>query len=64
MRGSGGGDIANEITYRIVRLERKYQPLIPTGQKHTPRLERYDAEQLKTISNQVAEMIRYAIIEI
>ena len=64
VRGSGGGYLSNEISYRSVRLARKYQPLIPTGHIHTPRLERYDAEQLKTISNQVTEMIRYAIIEI
>ena len=64
VRGSGGGYLSNEISYRSVRLARKYQPLIPTGHIHTPRLERYDAEQLKTISDQVAEMIRYAIIEI
>ena len=62
--GSGGGYLSNEISYRNVRLAHKYQPLIPTGHIHTPRLERYDAEQLKTISNQVTEMIRYAIIEI
>ena len=62
--GSGGGYLSNEISYRSVRLAHKYQPLIPTGHIHTPRLERYDAEQLKTISDQVAEMIRYAIIEI
>lgn len=64
VRGSGGGYLSNEISYRSVRLAHKYQPLIPTGHIHTPRLERYDAEQLKTISDQVAEMIRYAIIEI
>jgi pyrrolidone-carboxylate peptidase len=64
VRGSGGGYLSNEISYRNVRLAHKYQPLIPTGHIHTPRLERYDAEQLKTISNQVTEMIRYAIIEI
>ena len=64
VRGSGGGYLSNEISYRSVRLAHKYQPLIPTGHIHTPRLERYDAEQLKTISNQVTEMIRYAIIEI
>ncbi|MDC1017385.1 hypothetical protein OAR36_02900 [Pseudomonadales bacterium] len=62
--GSGGGYLSNEISYRSVRLAHKYQPLIPTGRIHTPRLERYDVEQLKTISDQVAEMIRYAIIEI
>ena len=62
--GSGGGYLSNEISYRSVRLAHKYQPLIPTGHIHTPRLERYDVEQLKTISDQVAEMIRYAIIEI
>ena len=64
VRGSGGGYLSNEISYRSVRLAHKYQPFIPTGHIHTPRLERYDAEQLKTISNQVTEMIRYAIIEI
>ena len=64
VRGSGGGYLSNEISYRSIRLAHKYQPLIPTGHIHTPRLERYDAEQLKTISNQVTEMIRYAIIEI
>ena len=64
VQGSGGGYLSNEISYRSVRLAHKYQPLIPTGHIHTPRLERYDAEQLKTISDQVAEMIRYAIIEI
>ena len=64
VQGSGGGYLSNEISYRSVRLAHKYQPLIPTGHIHTPRLERYDAEQLKTISNQVTEMIRYAIIEI
>ncbi|MBT3710388.1 MAG: hypothetical protein HOG19_13160 [Gammaproteobacteria bacterium] len=64
VQGGGGGYLSNEISYRSVRLAHKYQPLIPTGHIHTPRLERYDAEQLKTISDQVAEMIRYAIIEI
>ena len=64
VRGSGGGYLSNEISYRSVRLAHKYHPLIPTGHIHTPRLERYDAKQLKTISDQVTEMIRYAIIEI
>ena len=64
VRGSGGGYLSNEISYRSVLLARKYQPLIPTGHIHTPRIERYDARKLKTISDQVTEMLRYSIIEI
>ena len=64
VRGSGGGYLSNEISYRSVRLAHQHPPLIPTGHIHTPRIERYDAERLKTIADQVSEMIRYAIIEI
>ena len=64
VQGSGGGYLSNEISYRSVRLAHQYEPLIPIGHIHTPRIERHDAERLKIISDQVTEMIRYATIEI
>ncbi len=64
VRGSGGGYLSNEISYRSVRLARKYHPLIPTGHIHTPRIESYDTSKLKTISDQVTEMLRYSLIEL
>ncbi|MFT4713554.1 MAG: pyrrolidone-carboxylate peptidase [Candidatus Azotimanducaceae bacterium] len=64
VRGSGGGYLSNEISYRSVRLARKYHPHIPTGHIHTPRIESYDARKLAIISDQVTEMLRYSIIEL
>jgi len=64
VRGSGGGYLSNEISYRSVRLARKYHPLIPTGHIHTPRIESFDATKLKAIADQVTEMLRYSIVEL
>ena len=64
VRGSGGGYLSNEISYRSVLLARKYHPLIPTGHIHTPRIERYDVSKLKVIVDQVTEMLRYSIVEL
>jgi pyrrolidone-carboxylate peptidase len=64
VRGSGGGYLSNEISYRSVRLARKYHSLIPTGHIHTPRIESYDARKLAVISDQVTEMLRVSIVEL
>lgn len=64
VRGSGGGYLSNEISYRSVRLSQKYDSLIPTGHIHTPRIESYDASKLAVISDQATEMLRYSIPEL
>lgn len=59
--GSGGGYLSNEISYRLIRLARSQNQLLPIGHIHTPRMQGFDAARLARISSQCHELITSAI---
>ena len=62
--GSGGGYLSNEISYRSIRLKNQLNSTIPTGHIHTPRIQQYDPEATKAITNQIIQMLKLALEEI
>lgn len=59
--GSGGGYLSNEISYRTVRLVRSHNRDIAVGHIHTPRIEAFNQDTIKLISNQVRAIIGEAV---
>lgn len=64
VKGSGGGYLSNEISYRSILLRDKYQPLLPVGHIHTPRIKTFEPKTLSDIVNQTKQMITLAISKI
>ena len=64
VKGSGGGYLSNEISYRSLLLRDKYFPLLPVGHIHTPRISHYDAATNKGIVKQIKNMLSLAIKDI
>jgi pyrrolidone-carboxylate peptidase len=64
VRGSGGGYLSNEISYRSIRLKETLNSDIPTGHIHTPRISRFEPAVLRDISAQVLEMLKLTLSEI
>lgn len=60
VRGSGGGYLSNEISYRSIRLTNALGVSIPIGHIHTPRMEGYNPEILQAILDQVQQLILLA----
>ena len=60
VRGSGGGYLSNEISYRSIRLTNALEVSIPIGHIHTPRMEGYNPETLQAILDQVQQLILLA----
>jgi hypothetical protein len=60
VRGSGGGYLSNEISYRSIRLTNALGVSIPIGHIHTPRMEGYNPETLQAILDQVQQLILLA----
>jgi len=61
VRGGGGGYLSNEISYRSILLRNQTGSTIPTGHIHTPRIEEFDADVLKSITEQVIQMLRLSL---
>ncbi|MCB1647580.1 MAG: hypothetical protein KDI36_19115 [Pseudomonadales bacterium] len=61
VRGSGGGYLSNEISYRSIRLRNELGSSIPTGHIHTPRVTSHDPAQLQDIAAQVTRMLEAAM---
>lgn len=55
--GSGGGYLSNEVSYRSIRLRNLHQPELPVGHIHTPRITEHDPLVLKSIVDQVRELV-------
>ena len=59
-----GGYLSNEISYRTVRLAQALKSPTPVGHIHTPRLEGFDEETLRAITNQLSAMVERAASEL
>ena len=57
VEGSGGGYLSNEISYRSILLREKYQPELPIGHIHTPRIGEHDQQVMRDIVSQIKAMI-------
>ena len=60
VEGSGGGYLSNEISYRSILLRNKYQPLMPVGHIHTPRIIGVDQRKSAQIIKQLKTMLAKA----
>lgn len=61
VRGSSGGYLSNEITYRSLLLQKRLAAEFPLGHLHTPALKGYDAELEGDIVGQVRRIIAAAL---
>ncbi|MDP7592764.1 MAG: hypothetical protein QF552_08755 [Litorilituus sp.] len=64
VKGSGGGYLSNEISYRSIRLRNKLNSTIPTGHIHTPRIQQYEPETEKKIVMQIRKMLEMSLTDI
>lgn len=64
VRGGGGGYLSNEISYRTVRLAQALGSETAVGHIHTPRLEGFDEETLRAITDQLSTMVKSAAEEL
>lgn len=55
--GSGGGYLSNEVSYRSILLRNEYNPLLPVGHIHTPRIKAFDQRALIAIVKQAKNII-------
>ncbi|WP_440875867.1 hypothetical protein [Thalassotalea sp. PLHSN55] len=60
VEGSGGGYLSNEISYRSILLRNHYQPIMPVGHIHTPRIKGFDAATSAKIVKQIKNMLAKA----
>ncbi|HEY9103655.1 hypothetical protein [Chitinimonas sp.] len=62
VEGGGGGYLSNEISYRAVRLRDQLGlQTLPVGHIHTPKIEGYDAAQLRAIAQQLRALLEAAM---
>jgi pyrrolidone-carboxylate peptidase len=61
VRGSGGGYLSNEISYRTVRLARELGSTVPVGHLHTPRVAGYDGEAERRMVEDIRRIIIAAV---
>ena len=62
--GSGGGYLSNEISYRSIVLRDSFNPTLPVGHIHTPRIKAFDQKVLIDIVNQSKNIITQGIAEL
>ncbi|XQW86690.1 hypothetical protein ACOYR1_08190 [Thalassotalea piscium] len=62
--GSGGGYLSNEVSYRSLVLRDSYNPVLPVGHIHTPRIAAYDPDISEKITAQIKQMLMLAIDKI
>lgn len=58
VRGSGGGYLSNEISYRTVYLNQRLETGVPVGHLHTPRVVGHDG----ALQSQMVEQIRAILV--
>lgn len=64
VEGSGGGYLSNEVSYRSIRLRNRYQPSLPVGHIHTPRISVFNESQQAVIVKQIEQMLILALEDI
>ena len=62
--GSGGGYLSNEISYRSIVLRDRFNPTLPVGHIHTPRIKAFDQKVLIDIVNQSKSIITQGVAEL
>ena len=62
--GSGGGYLSNEISYRSIVLRDSFNPTLPVGHIHTPRIKAFDQKVLIDIVNQSKSIITQGVAEL
>ena len=62
--GSGGGYLSNEISYRSIVLRDSFNPTLPVGHIHTPRIKAFDQKILIDIVNQSKSIITQGVAEL
>ena len=62
--GSGGGYLSNEISYRSIVLRDSFNPTLPVGHIHTPRIKAFDQKVLIDIVNQSKNIITQGVAEL
>ncbi|MFB2670562.1 hypothetical protein ACE02U_17455 [Shewanella xiamenensis] len=60
VEGSGGGYLSNEISYRAIVLQQKFNSRAKVGHIHTPRVKGYDNPTEQAIVEQVRTMVMQA----
>lgn len=60
VEGSGGGYLSNEISYRAIVLQQKFNSRAKVGHIHTPRVKGYDNATEQAIVEQVRIMVMQA----
>ncbi|MEN3157679.1 hypothetical protein ABC502_04755 [Alkalimonas sp. NCh-2] len=61
VQGGGGGYLSNEISYRSILLRDRYNPELPAGHIHTPRIAAFEPDTTAAIVEQIKAMIRLAV---
>ncbi len=61
VQGSGGGYLSNEISYRSILLREQYNPVLPVGHIHTPRIKAFEPKTSEKIIKQIKRMFTHAI---
>lgn len=61
VRGSGGGYLSNEISYRSLLLRQRLGSTVPTGHLHVPRVAGFDPERERLIFDQTLALLLAAI---
>ncbi|WP_068546950.1 hypothetical protein [Thalassotalea crassostreae] len=61
VNGGGGGYLSNEISYRSILLRNRYNPTLPVGHIHTPRIKDWDKEVVKEIVIQIEKMLTLSV---
>lgn len=61
VRGSGGGYLSNEISYRSILLRNKLGHTFPIGHIHTPSVRGYDEDAERRIVEQIRRMLQLAV---
>ena len=62
VRGSGGGYLSNEISYRLLNLLQQMNVSLPAGHIHTPRVAGFDTGKMKDIVFQAEKLILAALL--
>jgi len=61
VKGSGGGYLSNELSYRSLLLRDLYNPVLPVGHIHTPSVKGYDDKKAKLILSQLKSILTKAV---
>jgi len=62
--GSGGGYLSNEISYRSMLIRNRYNPELPVGHIHTPRIAAFEPKTSLIITNDIIKMLEQVSVNL